>query len=72
MHVGTGTLVARDEDRLWGTIPMLTFARRPSTMSSLKPVEIPQNSMVWTAKTANIGNFNSTDPLHFLHFCYLF
>ena len=29
-----------------GTIPMSTFARRPSTLSSLFPVDIPQNSMV--------------------------
>ena len=29
-----------------GTIPMPTFARRPSTMSSLVPVEIPQSSLV--------------------------
>ena len=28
-----------------GTIPMPTFARRPSTMSSLAPVEFPKNSM---------------------------
>ena len=46
MHVGTGTLVARDEDLTVGTIPMPTFARRPSTMSSLFPVDIPLNSMV--------------------------
>ena len=41
----TGRLVARDEDRNKGTIPMPTFARRPSTMSSPIPVECPQNSM---------------------------
>ena len=29
-----------------GTIPMPTLARGPSTMSSLFPVDIPQNSMV--------------------------
>ena len=46
MHVGAGTLVARDEDQNRSTIPMPTFARRPSTMSSLFPVDIPQNSMV--------------------------
>ena len=44
--IGTGTLVAIDEDRNRGTNPMLTFARRPSTMSSLSAVDIPQNSMV--------------------------
>ena len=46
VHIGTGTPVARDEDRIKGTIPTPTFARRPSTMTSLLPVEIPQNPMV--------------------------
>ena len=46
VHIGTGTLVARDEDLTGGTIPMPTFARRPSTMSSLFPVDIPQSSVV--------------------------
>ena len=46
VHIGTGTPVARDEDRIWGTNPMPTFARRPSTMSSLIPVDIPKNSVV--------------------------
>ena len=43
---GTGTLFARDQERIKGTIPMPTFARRPMTMSSLFPVDIPQNSVV--------------------------
>ena len=43
---GTGTLLARDDKRNRGTIPMPTFAGRPSTMSSKIPVEFPQNSMV--------------------------
>ena len=34
---------------------MPTFARRPSTMSSLLPVDIPAEFYGWTAKTANIG-----------------
>ena len=42
----TGRLVARDEDRNEGTVPVPTFAGRPSTMSSLFPVDIPQNSVV--------------------------
>ena len=46
MHTGTGTRVARDQDRMRGTIPMPTFARRPSTMSSLFPLDFPQNSVV--------------------------
>ena len=45
VHIGTETLVAREEDRIRGTIPKSTFARRPSTMSSLIPVDIPQNSL---------------------------
>ena len=46
VHIGTGTLVARDEDPNRGTTPMPMFARKPSTMSSLVPEDIPQNSMV--------------------------
>ena len=46
VHIGTGTPVARDEDQNRGTIPMPTIARRPSTMNSFFPVDIPQNSMV--------------------------
>ena len=47
VHIGTITPVARDEVLNRGTIPMPTFARRPpSTMSSLFPVDIHQNSMV--------------------------
>ena len=43
--IGTGTSFARDDEQNKGTIPMPMFARRPSTMSSLIPVEIPHNSM---------------------------
>ena len=43
---GTGALFARNDKQGRGTIPMPTFARRPSTMSSSIPVEIPQNPMV--------------------------
>ena len=39
------TSFAREEERIEGTIPMPTFARRPSTMSSLFPVDIRQNSL---------------------------
>ena len=45
VHIGTKTPVARDQDRINDTIPMPTFARRPSTMSSSILVDIPQNSM---------------------------
>ena len=44
--IGTGTSLARDEERVKGTTPMPTFGGRPSTMSSLIPVDVPQNSMV--------------------------
>ena len=37
---------ARDDKQNRGTIPMPTCARRPSTMSSLIPVGIPQNPVV--------------------------
>ena len=43
---GTGTLFTRDDKQNRGTIPMPTFAGRPPTMSSLIPVNFPQNSMV--------------------------
>ena len=43
---GRGTLYTRDEKENGGTIPMPTFAGRPSTMSSTIPVEFLQNSMV--------------------------
>ena len=43
---GSGTLFARDDKQSGDTIPMPTFARRPSTMSSTIPGEFPQNSMV--------------------------
>ena len=42
----TETLFARDDKQNRGTIPMPTFAGRPSTMSSIIPVEFPHNSMV--------------------------
>ena len=51
MHIGTRTLVARYDDLQRCTIPMPTFSRRPSTISSLFP-DVPQDS---TAKTADIG-----------------
>ena len=43
---GTGTSFTRDEEQNRNTLPMPTSARRPSTMSSLIPVEVQQNSMV--------------------------
>ena len=36
----------REDRQNQGTIPMPTFARRPSTVSSTIPVEFRQNSMV--------------------------
>ena len=46
VHIGTGDSGARGEDLTKGTIPMPTFARKPPTVSSIFPVDIPQNSMV--------------------------
>ena len=65
--IGTRTPVARDEDLNRSTIPMSTFATRPSTISSLFPVDIPQNSMV-DSKDSRYRNCNSTNFSHFVHF----
>ena len=46
MLISTGAPVAREEQRIGNTIPMPTFASRPSTMRSISPVDIPQSSMV--------------------------
>ena len=43
---GSGTPFARDDKQSKDTIPMPTFARRPSTVSSFIPVELQQNFMV--------------------------
>ena len=43
---GSKTLFARDDKQHRDTVPLLTFAGRPSTMSSTIPVDFPQNSMV--------------------------
>ena len=40
-----GRLVAKDEEQIGSTVPMPSFARRPSTMNSFSPTEKPQNSM---------------------------
>ena len=45
VRVCTGTPVARGAERIGSTIPMPTFAGRPSTMNSFLPVGIPLNSM---------------------------
>ena len=44
--IGTGRLVARQDERMVSTIPMPIFARRPPTMSFFVLVDIPQSSMV--------------------------
>ena len=49
------TLFASDDEQSRETIPTPTFARTPSTTSSIIPVEFPQNSMV-----------RKTDGLHYL------
>ena len=45
VQVSTGQLVARGEERIGSTTTMPMSERRPSTMNSSLPVEIPQNSM---------------------------
>ena len=59
VHIGTRTLVARYEDLNRGSIPMPTFGRRQSTISSLFPVDIPQNSMVGQQRYRNCNSINS-------------
>ena len=44
--ISTGKLVEREDERIGSTIPMPTFARRPPTVSSFTPEDIPQSSMV--------------------------
>ena len=44
--ISIGKLVAREHERRGSTIPMPTFARRPPTISSFVPVDIPLSSMV--------------------------
>ena len=41
----TGRPVAKGEEQLGSTVPMPSFAGRPSAMNSFSPVEIPQNYM---------------------------
>ena len=38
--------MAREDERKGSTFPMPTFARRPTTVNSFVPVDIPQRSMV--------------------------
>ena len=44
--ISTGAPGAREGERIGNTIPMPTFACRPSTMRFFSPVDIPQSSMV--------------------------
>ena len=41
----TGRPIAKSEEQIRGTIPLPSFARRPSTMNSFSPAEGPQNYM---------------------------
>ena len=63
---GPGTLFTRDDKQNRGTIPMPTFARRPSTISSF-PGGYSAEFYGWTAKTAEKRNCNLTNSLHILH-----
>ena len=55
VHTCTRTLVAIDEDRSKGTIPMSTLARRPSTTKFISSSGYSAEFYGWTAKTAEIG-----------------
>ena len=59
VHMGTWTPGARE------TIPMPTFAGRPSTMSSLLPVGYSTEFYGWTVKTADIGTAIRQSPCTF-------
>ena len=65
---GSGTLFARDDKQNRDTIPMLTFAGRPSTVSSLTPVGFTQNSMVGQQRheTSELQFDKFPDPQSFL------
>ena len=45
MQASTGRLVARREERIERTTPVPISARRPSTINSFLPAEVPKNSM---------------------------
>ena len=65
---GSGTIFARDDKQSRDTIPMPTFARRPPTMSSCIPVDIPQSSMV--GQQRQLRSCNSTNsPIHNRFLC---
>ena len=68
VHIGVKTLVARDEDQNRSTMPMPTFARRPSSISSSFAVDIPHNSLVRQHRPCRYRNCNSINSLHRLHF----
>ena len=52
---GQGTLFARDDKQDRDTIPMPTFAGKPSTMRFVNTGGNSEEFYVWTAKTTNIG-----------------
>ena len=51
----TGRPVARGEERTGSTTTMPMSERRPSTMNSFLPVEIPQNSVAGQQRHTDIG-----------------
>ena len=61
------TFFTRDDKQDKGTIPMPTFAGRPSTMSSFTPVEFPQNSMAGQQRQ-QYRNFNLIISPHLQRF----
>ena len=66
--ISTGALVAREEERIGNTIPMPTFACRPSNMRSLSPVDIPQSSM-FGQQRQRISELQFDKFLLHPHFC---
>ena len=67
--ISTGRLVAREDERIGSTIKMPIFARRPPTISSFVPVDIPQGSWLGS-KDSRHRNLNLTNSLLHHHFCW--
>ena len=62
---GSGTLFERDDKQNRDTMPMSTFAGRPSTMSSLIPVDMPKIPMVGQQRQQISPSCNSTNHPEF-------
>ena len=64
VQVSTGRPVARGEERTGSTTTMPMSERKPSTMNSSSPVEVPQNSMAGQQRRQIPGFSSTNSPLH--------